>query len=37
MEGFYDPSEASPLAGKSKLEKHEYQIIEPFMRVFFQT
>jgi len=25
MEGFYDPSQASPLAVNAKLEKHEYQ------------
>jgi len=37
MEGFYDPSQASPLAVNAKLENTNIKIIEPFMRGIFSN
>jgi hypothetical protein len=37
MEGFYDPSLASPLAVNAKLQNTNIKIIEPFMRGIFSN
>jgi len=37
MEGFYDPSQASPLAVNAKLENTNIKIVEPFMRGIFSN